>query len=317
MKATQYTPDILQNGFEQATLSLNDDYEGKTVATLIRRQTNDHSEKAILYVHGFNDYFFQEEMAFRFNQSGYNFYALDLRKYGRSYRAHQKFNDIRNVKNYYEEILYALQVMQEEGNKSILLLGHSTGGLILTLFAKDNTGIGLYDGLILNSPFYEFNQSKPVRMMLPLISFLGGIIPSPCVSGGFTEQYGHQLHKKYSGDWDYDLEWKPNIAPKVNLGWIRAIHQAQRELKKKFRIEEPVLVMHSAKSVEDMENLQQIRTRDAILNVEHIKQIAGNIEGPVQITPIKGGIHDLFLSEKGVRERVYDTVNDWLRKNNL
>ncbi len=30
-----------------------------------------------------SDYFFQTEMADQFNQHGYDFYALDLRKYGR------------------------------------------------------------------------------------------------------------------------------------------------------------------------------------------------------------------------------------------
>lgn len=317
MKATGYTPDILQNDFEQATLFLNDDYEGKAIATLIRRKTEEPSDKAILYVHGFNDYFFQKEMGIHFNQNGYNFYAIDLRKYGRSYLGYQKFNDIRDIKHYYEEIRTALQVIREEGNKTVILLGHSTGGLMLTLFAKDHTGKGYFDGLALNSPFYEFNKNKVVRSVIPLISFVGRFLPSPCIPGGFTEAYGHQLHKDSFGEWDYDLQWKPHVAPKVNLGWIRAIHTAQKELKKKFRIEEPVLVLHSAKSVKNLKDIDEVRTRDSILNIEHIKQIAGNIEGSVEIIPIKGGIHDLFLSEKGVRERVYDTIDNWIKRYNL
>ena len=32
---------------------------------------------------GFNDYFFQAEMGRQFADSGYNFYAVDLRRYGR------------------------------------------------------------------------------------------------------------------------------------------------------------------------------------------------------------------------------------------
>lgn len=63
-----------------------------------------------------------------------------------------------------------------------------------------------------------------------------------------------------------------------------------------------------------MKSVEQVRTRDVILNIEHIKQTAQNIDGPVDIVPIKGGIHDLFLSDKGVRERVYDIVLRWLGK---
>ncbi len=40
-----------------------------------------NTQKAVLYIHGFIDYFFQTEMAEQFNQHGYDFYALDLRKY--------------------------------------------------------------------------------------------------------------------------------------------------------------------------------------------------------------------------------------------
>ena len=74
-----YQPDILGTGYEQATLNFPDDYEGKVVATLIRKKAAQPTKKAVLYIHGFIDYFFQTEMAERFNQHGFDFYALDLR----------------------------------------------------------------------------------------------------------------------------------------------------------------------------------------------------------------------------------------------
>jgi len=313
----KYTPDILQNGFEKSTLSLKNDYEGKVTATLIRKKSKTLSGKAILYIHGFNDYFFQEEMAEHFNVYGFNFYALDLRKYGRSYLPHQKFNDIRNLKDYYEEIQKGVDIIREEGNEEIILMGHSTGGLILTLFAKEHTEKGHFHGLILNSPFFEFNKNKMIRMLLPLAALIGHFLPKVKIAGGFTEMYGLHLNKNYKGEWRYNLLWKPNVAPKINLGWIRAIHKGQKELKKKFEIAIPVLVLHSNKSVENEKDVHQIRTRDAILNVEHIKRVASNIVGNSEIISIKGGLHDLILSEKGVREKVYDTIFDWIKRQNL
>lgn len=312
MKTTRYTSDILQEGFEQTTLPLADDYEGKVVATLVRRKPVQNSNKAVLYIHGFNDYFFQKEMGIRFNKMGYNFYAIDLRKYGRSYLDHQKFNDIRNIKDYYEEIHTALKIIREEENQRVILMGHSTGGLILTLFAKDHTGKAYFNGLILNSPFYEFNKNRAIRILLPLISRIGCFFPYPLIPGGFTDQYGIHLHKSYAGEWNYNLKWKPHVAPKVNLGWLSAIYQGQKEIKEKFTVAEPILVLHSALSVENLKDKHQIRTRDAILNVEHIKRLATHIEGPVEIKEVKGGLHDLFLSEKGVRERLYDELEKWM-----
>ncbi|MBQ3555632.1 MAG: alpha/beta hydrolase, partial [Bacteroidales bacterium] len=74
----QYKSDELDNGLLCRTIDMPDDYEGKVVCTLIKRDCEQKSKKALLYVHGFNDYFFQAEMADRFNAEGYNFYAVDL-----------------------------------------------------------------------------------------------------------------------------------------------------------------------------------------------------------------------------------------------
>lgn len=312
-----YEEDILKDGFQRFIIDLKDDYEGKAIATLIRRLPTSSSEKAVLYIHGFNDYFFQSEMAHQFNNNGFNFYAIDLRKYGRSYLPHQKFNDIRNLKDYYEEISAAIDIIHEEGNKELIPFGHSTGGLILTLFAKDYFDSNRFDGLILNSPFYEFNQSKFIKLLIPFISFIGRFIPGATIPGGFSEEYGKSIHKSYFGEWEYKLEWKPNLAPKINLGWLRAIHKGQKELKKTFHISKPVLVMHSAKSANNPEDINQIHDSDAILKVKDIERISHNIKGVVKTVSIKGGLHDLLLSRKVVRENVYSVIFDWLKDNNL
>ncbi|MFV0536667.1 MAG: alpha/beta hydrolase [Dysgonomonas sp.] len=312
----KYKEDILKQGFEQCSIPLKDDYEGKVIATLVRRLIPNLG-KAVLYIHGFNDYFFQKELAFKFNEHGLNFYALDLRKYGRSYLPHQKFNDIRNLKNYYEEIFCALEIMRSEGNKEIILLGHSTGGLIVTLFAIDHPNSHLYNGIILNSPFYDFNLSSLEKKTLPILSFLGKKFPTVKIPGGFSKAYGKSIHKDYDGEWNYNLDWKPNVAPHVNLGWIRAIYEAQKELKTELHITCPMLVMHSLHSITNSKDKSQIQTTDIILNTAQINLIASNIEGDVEIIAIENAMHDLILSRKPVRENVYHTIYDWLTRHNL
>ena len=129
-----YQVDVLDNKFEQLTINLTNDYEGKVSATLIRKLSPDF-KKAVLYIHGFNDYFYQAEIAENFLKQSINFYALDLRKYGRSLLPHQRLNNVRDLKEYDEEILATLNIIESEGNSAILLAGHSTGGLIITYFA--------------------------------------------------------------------------------------------------------------------------------------------------------------------------------------
>jgi len=313
----EYSADILGNGFRQCIIPLNNDYEGEAIATLIRCKADKSTKNAILYVHGFNDYFFQKELALWFNNQEFNFYAIDLRKYGRSYLPHQTFNDIRNLRVYYEEILRAIDIIHSEGNQKIVLMGHSTGGLILSLFAKDYSGNNLFHGLILNSPFYDFNLPLLLKLIIPAVSLLGRFLPSIRIQGGFTDEYGKSIHKDYYGEWDYDLNWKPNTAPAIHLGWIRAIHKAQREFKNHFNIQQPVLLLHSAISTKNTSDTQQMLSSDAILDVNQMDKIARNIHGNVDIVSIDGGLHDLILSTKHVRDEVYATIFTWLVQKDL
>ena len=70
-------------------IPLPDDYEGSVAATLVRFAAGRAPSRAVLYLHGYVDYFFQTHMARWFVARGWSFYALDLRKYGRSLEAGQ------------------------------------------------------------------------------------------------------------------------------------------------------------------------------------------------------------------------------------
>ena len=108
-----YAPDILGAGYEQLTLNFPDDYEGKVVATLVRKKPLNQLKSGTLYS-WFLDYFFQTEMAEQFNAHGYDFYALDLRKYGRSKLPHQIFYNVLDLNEYDAEITQALEIIGQE-----------------------------------------------------------------------------------------------------------------------------------------------------------------------------------------------------------
>ncbi|SEL73227.1 Lysophospholipase, alpha-beta hydrolase superfamily [Maribacter orientalis] len=314
--ATTYVTDILDDRFESITLCFPDDYEGEVVATLIRRKLDTMSNKAILYVHGFNDYFFQKELAKRYNKNGFHFYALDLRKYGRSYLSHQKLNNVRSLLEYDEEINMALQIIKSEKNKEVILMGHSTGGLIVTNYAVNHLNSTLFHGVLCNSPFYEFNLNDFERKMgIPILSFLGRYFPNKTVSGGFSKLYGHSLHQDKYGEWEYSLAWKPHDIPKINLGFISAIHEAQENLKNKLVVDVPILVMHSDKSIYQNHWSEKLKEGDAVLNIDHIRHYANKIKGNVTICEIENGMHDLILSKKPIGENVYKKMFEWVSIN--
>ena len=190
-----YQPDILGTGYEQATLNFPDDYEGKVVATLIRKKAAQPTKKAVLYIHGFIDYFFQTEMAERFNQHGFDFYALDLRKYGRSILPHQKYYNVYDLAEYDAEITQALDIIAAEGHDAALLCGHSTGGLTTTLYAAHHPQHPLIKALWVNSPFYDFNMNPIKRALgIPQLSRLAKIFPNLKFPSELNKWYATSLH---------------------------------------------------------------------------------------------------------------------------
>ncbi len=96
--------DVLGAPYTRQTLHLGDDSEGEVVATVVHRPAAEPTDRAVLHVHGFADYFFHTEYAEWWTARGYDFYAVDLRKYGRSLRDHQTPNYVEDLKEYYEDL---------------------------------------------------------------------------------------------------------------------------------------------------------------------------------------------------------------------
>ena len=74
---------------------------------------------------------------------------------GESYGLPSKF---KSLKEYFADLDTALAIIREEGNDKILLMAHSTGGLITPYYLDSKKGKLPVDGLILNSPFLDWNS---------------------------------------------------------------------------------------------------------------------------------------------------------------
>lgn len=313
-----YRKDILGKGYEKKELKLPDDYEGQVISTLIRKKTTHPSKKAVLYIHGFIDYFFQTEMAEKFNDHGFDFYALDLRKYGRSYLAHQKFFNVRSLSEYDAEISMALNIIAHEGHHSVLLCGHSTGGLITTLYAAHHLNDPLIKGLWLNSPFFDFNLSYIEKnIMIPCLSKIGKTFPNNLFPNRINQWYVPSIHKMFYGEWSFDLEWKKEKVPYVQLGFIHAIHQGHKEIHTGPYLSIPTLIMHSDQTTNPSHWCNKAQNSDIVLDVKDIKKWALKLKGHITLCEIKNGIHDLVLSQAKVRNQVYNELFKWIKVQNL
>ena len=165
--------DVLGPPYVATTLPLAPDDEGEVVATLVHRPAPDPTGRAVLHVHGFADYFFQTEAADFWVERGYDFYALDLRKYGRSIRPHQTPNFVTDLRTYYEELDRAYATVRES-HDHVVLSAHSTGGLTVPLWAADRALE--VAGIVLNSPWLDMHGDPITRnLALPVLHRLGGL----------------------------------------------------------------------------------------------------------------------------------------------
>lgn len=311
-----WLPDILGTGFEMQYIPHPDDYSGHVRSTVIRRLAKGTSRKAVLYVHGFSDYFLQYEMADMFAAKGYNFFAVDLRKYGRSLMAGQKMFQVRDIHEYFADIDAAVDIIGGEGNTEIILLGHSTGGLTTSLYMTEAPS-PLIKALVLNSPFLDWNLPPFLHnVAMPIVSILGSILPNVKVGQKPDRGYAESLSTRYGGEWDYRVDWKPDILPDPDMGWVRAIHKAQQQLRQR-KINVPILLMHSAESVKNGDPKEKYSRADAILDVEAISHYGCRLGSDVTEITFVGGLHDLALSRKEIREKMYHSMLHWLREHDL
>jgi alpha-beta hydrolase superfamily lysophospholipase len=312
---TRWEPDIL-DGYESLEIPLpgalrasGEPEDVELVATLVRRAGGERSAHAVLYLHGWNDYFFQTHIADVLSRAGFAFYALDLRRYGRSLRLGQLRGFIADLTEYDAELSAAADLIAAE-HQYLTLLGHSTGGLTATLWAADHPD--RVRGLILNSPWLDLQGSAMVRALgAPVIDALGGNRPTtvlPLPDSGF---YKRTIHISAEGEWDYDTELKISPSPGIRVGWLRAVLQGHQKVAAGLGLSMPVLVMTSAKTDFARKWHDGLHAADTVLDVEQIARRATRLGRHVTIVKFTDGLHDLFLSRSAVREQVFDELTRW------
>ncbi|GAA4529060.1 alpha/beta hydrolase [Amycolatopsis samaneae] len=303
--------DVLGPDYEAVEIPLGTDDEGEVVATLVSRRATPARRRAVLYVHGFVDYFFQDHLAEFYLGLGFDFYALDLRKYGRSLRGHQTPNFVRDLAEYFPEIDEAVRIVRAE-HDVLLLNGHSTGGLIASLWAHRSAGKGLVQGLFLNSPFFELPEPLLKRTAAgALATALRRARPLAELPAGVSPAYAQSLHHRFGGEWDFDLAWKPVEGFPVRTAWLAAICQGQRRVRAGLAIDVPILVMLSARSVKPGKDTY-VGGADAVLDVRDIARRSTGLGPHLTLVRVDGGLHDLVLSPPPVREAVFAELTRWI-----
>jgi alpha-beta hydrolase superfamily lysophospholipase len=310
-----WVPDVLGTGYSALTLDLADDDEGAVVATLVRyrpRWRPLRPARAVLYLHGWNDYFFQTGLAEFWHHRGAAFYALDLRKYGRSVRPHQTPNYVEDLATYDEDLAAAIAAIHADlgDHAPLMVMGHSTGGLIAVLWAARHPEA--VSSLVLNSPWLELTGSALARTLsAPVVHGLAHArshVPLLTLDPGF---YARTVLARHGGEWTYDEQWRPTPFFPIRAGWLDAVLAGHAQVAHGLDLQMPVLTGLSARSVILSRWREEMRTADIVLDVDTIARRALMLGPVVTVVRIPGAIHDLTLSAAPARQRFYAEVARW------
>lgn len=325
MNASSWQPDLLGEGYRQHVLELgtDPDGEGSIAAVLVRREprAGEVACGAVLYVHGFSDYFFQTALADFFAARGLAFYAIDLRKSGRARRGGQTAHYVSNLALCDDELDSALAIVAgEHPGAPVILVAHSTGGLIVPLWLHRRHAAGQIApvaGLVLNSPWFDL-QGKPVHRgpLTQALRVLAKVQPfrelklAPGV-------YGQTLHISGTGEWDFDLGLKPLAGFPVTIGWLNAVRRGHARLHRGLDVAVPSLVLRSSQSHFAADYSPLSDRADTVLDVSQIARWAGCLGAETTVAPVQDARHDVFLSLPEPRERAYAAVATWLDQHQL
>jgi alpha-beta hydrolase superfamily lysophospholipase len=246
---------------------------------------------------------------------------LDLDRCGRSWRAGQTPHFTTDLARYDRELERATAVIAAENPASrVLMYGHSTGGLVMSLWLNrvrergETTALGVA-GLVLNSPFLDLNGPAILRTKATstAIGAASRGRKTRVVRGPGSGGYGLTLHQAYHGEFDYNLAWKPLGGFPVTVGWIHAIRRGQARLHRGLDVGVPNLVLRSDHSVAETAGTEALQRGDAVLDVAHIARWAGCLGNRTTSVPVIDAKHDVFLSLAEPRAAAYAELDRWLQ----
>ncbi|PRZ04411.1 alpha-beta hydrolase superfamily lysophospholipase [Isoptericola sp. CG 20/1183] len=298
-----WEPDPLLDGFVSAPVG---------PATLVRRAEGPTTPRGVvLHVHGYNDYFFQDHLADAVHEAGYVFYAVDLRRAGRSLlRSADDAGAEAGIPPHFTTSLQELggdldaalsRVRAAAPGLPVAVHAHSTGALTTSMWSHARGADGP-DAVVLNSPFLDLAGSWLSRQVnTGVLGVLGRLRPLAVVST-HPSVYATYQHVDNGGRWRFDTDLKKPEGQPVRAAWLRAVRRAQLRLARGLDIPGPVLVARCASSGPDSPDNPGLDRQDTVLDTRQIARLAPRLGPDVTQVVVDDGVHDLTLSADGPRQ---------------
>lgn len=306
-------PDVLE-GFEAKTFAVGEDAHGPVVTTLVRpaAEPRDPRRTPVLLIHGWADYFYNAPAAHAFEDAGYAVHALDLHRYGRSLRAGQTPGWTDTLTAYDADIEAALAEITATYTAKPVIVAHSTGGLVASLWAHRHPG--RLQALVLNSPWLEMQGSAWVRhLATALVGPVAGRQPHALLTLPKVDFYWRTLSRDGDGEWDLHPLWRPRHSFEVPAAWLRAVLAGHTQVAAGLDVQEPVLTLVSGRGHRGTTYSAQMREADIVLDPGAMARRSLRLGRRVTVHRHPGALHDVFASPRPLRDEALAETLRWLR----
>lgn len=297
-----FLPDVLA-GFSAAPL------EG---VTIVRHDAAPASPRAVvLHVHGYNDYFYQAELAEWFASQGLAFYAVDMRRAGRSLMPGDHPHDMANIAEQGDDIALAAEAITElHPGVPLIIHSHSTGALAAAIWAADRPHPATA-GVILNSPLFGLRMGRRDRAAMVALPLINRTRPHMIV-GNRPAIYAKHLHVSGGGPAAFDTVWKTPAGVPTRAQWVHAVAQAWRRIDAGLGVTLPVLVARSDSSGPERDDNPLMMSQDVVVDTDATARRTPLLGPGARELVVKDGIHDLTQSPPGPRAAYFAGVKEFI-----
>lgn len=289
-------------------------------------EARQRSAGTVIYVHGWSDYFANPELARTVSAAGFRFYAVDLHGYGRALD-----DDVlarpdvpgyaESMREYREDLQQAVRAIAEDGAPAepgrIVWIGHSTGGLLLSLAAllaqEPPAGLALATPWIASHAHDLTGRALVAVLRRVPRRWHGRPLPLR-----LTSSYYRSLSADHEGEWELDPRWRPQTSFPLTVGFLLAAHQGHLRLRQLHlagsQVQAPVLLQTARASLFLPWWTPLASRRDTVLDVRQVRRGIGVLSRTPRVISYDGGLHDIHRSAPQVRERAFADLSGWLRE---
>ena len=347
---------------KQTTLNLSDNllrnrtfFTNEETCFCVDWDIKSGATKNMIVIHGFNDFNFNQELNRKLIKDYYNVFSVSLHRYGpniKSYLNPEKDTlpfYFENINEYFLDLDTIFSFIMSKSNLPIEVMGHSTGGLIATHYAAKGKFKDKISYLILNSPFFDFDESPILEGLIDLKAI--SILPKTFKLSSEKIQDKNKENTHYVNPSYFEYTIKEKI--ENPSWWDRLWNITERDVKTSLSkdgfddiipttdvgikgettpyiyekwpeyvgwilgINEAQKEIQCGKIKLSQPVILLTTDTDSILSNKEILKYGEGISTNTSIINIRNGYHNVFCSKKDIRDKFYNEMIKILRTNNV